>query len=464
MYGKGLFCHTCQTNQMLLSNLLSNYLPPPADPEYNQRLAVLPEYRESIETRYPPVCANCLPAVEEEIRRRDHVARTSALGGFLKESKGQARQRKISANQSKEKLDRSLVIWRVRGILWFTTLIAMNAFYVANVVGYDALQLPSSLLVAFPVFIFVSIFWTAWDPTYAVVKRDQLQGRAVRQRGKTLYNLLQFLAWLSRLSAAMTLVLVRYRSDLDFVAELINKRPGPYAIVSLLFEGAVLAVSIYFLGVQRAPQVRLLESSSQLPSRMSVPPSAPTSRSGTPVASEPDVFASLTLSNKPVVSGLSSNPIFGLPSLSQANPAPALGQENGDAMDADVNDAEEEEEEERDPNAMDWTPATPARAKGKQRANGVMNDDGSWLRPQRFFAPEEPTGLENLFARTIKLADNDDGAKGQRRGMGKGRSRKIPGVWMRIGICAVLLIPLIAVSWKVWGRSRRSATMHVDST
>lgn len=28
-YGATVFCHTCQTNQMLISNLLSNYLPPP---------------------------------------------------------------------------------------------------------------------------------------------------------------------------------------------------------------------------------------------------------------------------------------------------------------------------------------------------------------------------------------------------------------------------------------------------
>lgn len=28
-YGPVIFCHTCQTNQMLISNLLSNYLPPP---------------------------------------------------------------------------------------------------------------------------------------------------------------------------------------------------------------------------------------------------------------------------------------------------------------------------------------------------------------------------------------------------------------------------------------------------
>lgn len=30
MYGQGPFCHTCQTNQMLLVNLLSNYLPHPS--------------------------------------------------------------------------------------------------------------------------------------------------------------------------------------------------------------------------------------------------------------------------------------------------------------------------------------------------------------------------------------------------------------------------------------------------
>ena len=29
MYGSTVFCHTCQTNQMLRNNLLSNYLPPP---------------------------------------------------------------------------------------------------------------------------------------------------------------------------------------------------------------------------------------------------------------------------------------------------------------------------------------------------------------------------------------------------------------------------------------------------
>lgn len=30
MYGPGPFCHSCQTNQMLIINLLSNYLPDPS--------------------------------------------------------------------------------------------------------------------------------------------------------------------------------------------------------------------------------------------------------------------------------------------------------------------------------------------------------------------------------------------------------------------------------------------------
>lgn len=148
MYGKGVFCHTCQTNQMLLSNLLSNYLPPPTvrllinlppsivisnvfrvhkiiqDPEYANRLSLFDAYRDSIEVRYPPVCAQCQPAVEEEIRKRDQMARTSALGAFLKDSRGKGKQRQVSNSQkiNKEKFERALVGWRIRGVLWAMTV------------------------------------------------------------------------------------------------------------------------------------------------------------------------------------------------------------------------------------------------------------------------------------------------------------------------------------------------------
>jgi len=87
---------------------------------------MLPAYRESLHTRYPPVCEKCLPLVEDEIHRRDHMARVQALGGWL--SKGKERQRSVSKDVQKEKtqFDHTLFWWRVRGCLWaFSTVVSL---------------------------------------------------------------------------------------------------------------------------------------------------------------------------------------------------------------------------------------------------------------------------------------------------------------------------------------------------
>lgn len=39
-----------------------------------------------------------------------------------------------------------------------------------------------------PIMVVLSIIWTAWDPTYASLRRAQIQGREMRQRGKREYN------------------------------------------------------------------------------------------------------------------------------------------------------------------------------------------------------------------------------------------------------------------------------------
>lgn len=290
---QSLFCHECQTNQMLISNLLSNYLPsqdvcstlsPSAcrphsiyitlqDPDYNRLLAQLPAYQSSLETRYPPICANCLPAVEEEIKRRDNMARTSALGGFLKESRGKERQRQVAVTRNqKEALERQLVMWKVRGVLWGVTLavflivygiggfatlnIATLAYAVALIVtvGHSLPQTPSFLRTISPVIVLVSISWTAWDPTYASLKRSQLQGRAVRQRGKKEYNvsilqlhthlrngftdcafqILQFLAWVSRIFTVLLISVSSHKPSWDFLHfhshnPLDTDTPSPYS-------------------------------------------------------------------------------------------------------------------------------------------------------------------------------------------------------------------------------------------
>jgi hypothetical protein len=102
-------------------------------PDHAQRLEQLPAYRESLHVRYPPVCVNCLPAVEGEIEQKNQMARTKALGGWLKETKGKERQRLVSGSgNDRERLGFQLVIWRIRGALWWTTLFSVVVAHAAG--------------------------------------------------------------------------------------------------------------------------------------------------------------------------------------------------------------------------------------------------------------------------------------------------------------------------------------------
>ncbi|CCF51283.1 uncharacterized protein UHO2_00709 [Ustilago hordei] len=77
------FCHTCRTNQVLRLNMLADYLPSEDDAEYREKLEELPAYEASIAARYPAVCADCAPKVQERISERDQFARSWSLGKWL---------------------------------------------------------------------------------------------------------------------------------------------------------------------------------------------------------------------------------------------------------------------------------------------------------------------------------------------------------------------------------------------
>ncbi|KAI8990541.1 Ima1 N-terminal domain-containing protein [Trametes punicea] len=457
-YGNTVFCQACQTNQMLITNLLSNYLPTPDDPEYENRLASLPEYRISVERRYPPICPNCLPAVEEEIRKRDHMARVRALGGALRTTRGtDSRRRSPATQKEKDKLDRELKTWKIRGCLWFGCLVCVLAGHLSIAASYHLPSFPSRLTPVLPFFVAVSIFWTAWDPTYGTFRRSQFQGRAVRVHGKKVYNLLQVTAWASRLSTAAVLAVSRYKPDMDFLGlwhEPRSQRARTFSCVMLALEVIILAWSCCILKVQQPPPVRLIDSKSHLHG-LSATPSLPSSRDVTPTAPEPDLLASLTLSNNPViVAPPAHNPVFGIPSLS-ATAAPSSPPRRTvstsprpPSLDMDMDD-----DDDRDPDAMDIDPSSPVKRPG-------LDDDASWLRPQRFFAPEEPTGLEHLFARTIRLVDGSDhDADGGQAAALRGRwlrrqARRISRVWPALaGLCIVPL--LAAAAYRFWDVRRR---------
>lgn len=103
-------------------------------PEYKSRLEMLPAYQESLDARYPPICETCMPLVEDEIHRKDHMARVQALGGWL--SKGKER------NPVKAADDRTLFWWRLRGCLW-----ALSAAFsiVGNISGNHSLSFSFNL-------------------------------------------------------------------------------------------------------------------------------------------------------------------------------------------------------------------------------------------------------------------------------------------------------------------------------
>jgi hypothetical protein len=117
-----VFCRTCQTNQTLYLNLLSNYLPDDDDPSYEQLLAQLPEYKESLAIRYPLVCAGCSGNVEEQLKRSERLGRSNALGSWLHDGKGKGIDQKPLASDSERRTSttsrREIWAWRARGFLW----------------------------------------------------------------------------------------------------------------------------------------------------------------------------------------------------------------------------------------------------------------------------------------------------------------------------------------------------------
>jgi hypothetical protein len=71
------------------------------------------------------VCATCLPLVDDEIRRKNEMARLKALGGWLHETKGKEKKRKgYGAGKEVEKVVVQLIAWRIRGCLWLGSLVA----------------------------------------------------------------------------------------------------------------------------------------------------------------------------------------------------------------------------------------------------------------------------------------------------------------------------------------------------
>lgn len=188
--------------------------------------------------------------------------------------------------------------------------------------------------------------------------------------------------------------------------------------------------SCFVIRLQQPPAVRLIDTKRHtLSESRSVTPNIviPLARPDPRLPAEPTFLAALSLSSRPIFT--QTNPIFGLPSLLSSLPPSS-------EVDAD---------------AMDWTPTN-----SNDKQDKLPQDDGSWLRPQRFFAPEKPTGLEGLFERTL-LVDEKPIATGSETGRNSALySGKHYWKWWWVYFSLLLFAPLGGIVYKKWQTARRN--------
>ncbi|KIY70166.1 hypothetical protein CYLTODRAFT_392477, partial [Cylindrobasidium torrendii FP15055 ss-10] len=369
LYGHGPFCHQCQTNQMLNLNLMSNYLPDESSPEYEQRLAQLPAYQASIDARYPIICPDCQQGVEERLLQADKTARSTLFGGALKETKNKHRSQVTTASGTASRSQwraLELPVWYLRGSVWAINFIGVLYCYGSCVLGFPSPQLSQTHTYILYGICISSILWIFFDPHWAKYQTALRQGRSPRQPGKKSYITLALCTFTLRIFSAVL------HTRFTYLWRTLLGRT--YAVAAAALELYTFWYAISALAVHRPPVVRLLDTH-KFPASRAGTPAAPSRPAAT--ASEPDLLSALSLGANPIIA--SPNPVFGQPSVH--------GRPQTSQMDVE------------DEMQMDWQ-STNGSTPQRSRSTADI-----YIRPQVFFPREEPTGLEDLIAKTVLQDD-----------------------------------------------------------
>ncbi|ORY91617.1 Ima1 N-terminal domain-domain-containing protein [Leucosporidium creatinivorum] len=402
------FCRTCLSNQSLQVHLLASY-PSTSSDEDDEPIPLLPEYKASLDTRYPLVCPACAPSVEEAIADKDSKARSAALGWRLRESKRARRMEQLRQSET-----RSSWRWRALGVVWGVRGAAFWTTHLAGISGCAAAalrpQLVDPLAEAWvPLTALVSFLWAFWDPTWLQARSERSLGRPPEVVGRSTFIAIQVLIYLLRL----VLSLVQYFQLLRD-PRLVRQA----AAASLLVFAIALFASLHTIRLKRPVSIRLSARRPRItpsPPQDPADPLAALSLTSIPITSTPPPSSSSTSLRHRQPRRDPSQPTFGdRPSWSSSGagvdpppfpfpPAPSM-------------DVDSDHEYETNENSMDWDPLppTPTTSLPSRR-----DESSSWvLAPPRFFAPQEPTGLEGMFERTLKV---DDGRGVDGKGSGGGR-------------------------------------------
>ena len=112
-----VFCKTCQKHLSIKHNILADYLPPEDDPEFDVYWTKLPEFKKSLEEKYPEPCGPCSLRASQRIKEANYLAKAAVIGRLLEQSQNM----KPAYYMEPWGLSRmvKLVLWLLRGMGWF---------------------------------------------------------------------------------------------------------------------------------------------------------------------------------------------------------------------------------------------------------------------------------------------------------------------------------------------------------
>ncbi|KAG9068916.1 hypothetical protein KI688_011212 [Linnemannia hyalina] len=83
-----VFCDKCSSNQRVIYQLLSNYIPDEDDENYEAFFENADAYRRQVEERYPLACSDCLDRVQRRLSQQNYRIKSSLLNATLSKSRG----------------------------------------------------------------------------------------------------------------------------------------------------------------------------------------------------------------------------------------------------------------------------------------------------------------------------------------------------------------------------------------
>ncbi|KAL8290233.1 hypothetical protein RQP46_003172 [Phenoliferia psychrophenolica] len=211
-------CRACLSNASLQVHLLaafpsSSSSSSDSDSEDTSLPHLLPEYRHSLDQRYPLICANCQGAVDEVLKQSDYRAKAYALGARLRESqKGAGNGGGGRGGKSRGKRRTGGWAWTAMGLAWRVRGTAFWSTHVAGLLvsGIGAAT-PNRLLLSpplpswIPLLCALSLLWSFWDPTWNHVRNERARGRHPRVVGRQLFIIIQMSAFVCRFGLAVVL-------------------------------------------------------------------------------------------------------------------------------------------------------------------------------------------------------------------------------------------------------------------